>query len=176
MLALLIKYSWELCYMLLSSCDSILGIKVSKVLMHSRGMEVTPSQISWKWGLRHFHSLCNLHILIKLMQQLLKTHLDSTAGRPSGELFSPVPSSAPPVQSTFQSSYLGFHPRGRCLSKSCPDLEFSLLTSMLCSRKKNWLSLNCMPRIGKECGFLKLFLMIKEAILRELAHTKQLRH
>jgi len=46
MLALLIKCSWELCYMLLSSYDSFLGIKVSKVLMHSRDMEVTPSQLS----------------------------------------------------------------------------------------------------------------------------------
>lgn len=32
--------------MLLSSWDSMLGIKVSKVLMHSRGVEGTPSQVS----------------------------------------------------------------------------------------------------------------------------------
>lgn len=149
-LALLIIYSWEPCYVLLSSCDSILGFQVSKVLMHSGGREVTPSQVSRKSGLRHFHSLCNLHVLIKLMQRLLKIHLESTAGSFPGELFSPVRPSAPPVQCTFQSSYLGLRPKGWCLSNSCHNMESSLLTSVLFSRKRVLISLNCMPRIGKK--------------------------
>lgn len=112
-LTLLIKYSQELCYILLSSWDSILGIKVSEVLMHSRGMKVTPSQVRWKQGLRHFHSLCNWHVLIKLVQQLFK--LGSTADKLSDELFSTLPSSVLTAQCTFQSSYPGLHPRGQCL-------------------------------------------------------------
>lgn len=83
--------------------------------MHSRGMEVTPSQVRWKQGLRHFHSLCNWHVLIKLVRQLFKLHLDSTVDRLSDELFGTLPSSVLTAQRTFQSSYLGLHPRGQCL-------------------------------------------------------------
>lgn len=43
-LAILIKKSWGLCYML-GSCGIISAIRVSEVLMDSRGREEAPSEL-----------------------------------------------------------------------------------------------------------------------------------
>lgn len=110
------------------------------------------------------------------MQQLLKIHLDSTAGSVSGELFRPVPPSVPPAQCTFQSSYW-WH-----LSIPVPTGSPVFWLASYAQGKEFWaLKLVCQG-LGKIkiFNFLKLFfnyfLIIKEANLKELAHTKQLRH